>query len=223
MTEQAAQPGPLGIFGGTFDPVHIGHLRLAEEAVEHLGLAAIRWIPAGQPSHREAPRVGPADRLHMVALAVAGNPRFQVDGSEVAQTEPAYTVPTLRRLRTEQGGRRPLVLLVGADAFAGLPSWYCWEELFSLAHVAVAHRPGFPVDADSLPPPLAAAYRARRVDHPARLGEAPAGGIATFAMTQLAVSATQVRKLLANGRSARYLLPDEVIAYIQQHSLYQKA
>lgn len=222
-----APPGaPLGLFGGTFDPVHLGHLRLAEEAADSLGLSSVRWIPAGQPAHRahtdKAPQVTAAQRLEMVRLAIAGNPRFTLDPAEVAAAAPSYTVPTLERLRADPavGAARPLVLLLGADAFAGLPGWHRWTALFDLAHIAVAHRPGFPIDAASLPPALAAIYRARRAESPAALGAAPAGAIVTFAMTQLAISATQIRALLANGRSPRYLLPDAVIAYIQKQLLY---
>jgi len=213
---------PIGLFGGTFDPVHIGHLRLAEEATEHLGLARIRWIPAGQPGHREAPRVSPAQRLEMVRLAIAGNPRFDVDASEIGADRPSYTVPTLERLRQPEnfGASRPLVLLVGADAFAGLPDWHRWLELFDLAHIAVAHRPGFPIDAASLPPALATIYRQRHGASPAALADVAAGCIVTFAMTQLDISASKIRKLLVNGRSPRYLLPDAVIAYIQGTRLY---
>ena len=214
---------PVGVFGGTFDPVHAGHLRLAEEAAERLGLAEIRWVPAGQPAHREAPQVTPAHRLQMVRLATAGNPRFNVDPGEIESGQPSYTVPTLERLRAELGARRPLVLLLGADAFAGLATWHRWESLFGLAHLAVAHRPGFPIEAASLPAQLAAHYRQRRAENPARLAERPAGAIVTYAMTQLDISATQIRTLLANGQSPRYLLPDEVIAYIARHHLYRSA
>ncbi len=211
----------LGIFGGTFDPVHFGHLRLAQEAADHLGLARVRWIPAGQPPHRAAPRVTARHRLDMVRLATAGNPAFAVDATEVEAAEPSYTVPTLERLRRELGDACPLVLLVGADAFAGLPTWHRWRDLFALAHLAVSHRPGFPVDAASLPDELAGEFARRRLPDAAGLHAAPAGGIATFAMTQLAISATQIRQLLANGRSPRYLLPQRVLDYIDLHHLYR--
>lgn len=220
----AAGAGPLGVFGGTFDPVHLAHLRLAEEAAEQLNLSAVRWIPAAQPYHRQAPLVSAAHRLAMVELAVADNPRFAVDAAEIASTSPSYSVPTLERLRAELGPARPLVLLVGADAFAGLAGWHRWQELFALAHIAVAERPGFAIDPVSLPAPLAAEYRQRRVapgEAAAAIAAAPAGAIVGFAMTQLAISATQVRSLLANGASPRYLLPEEVIAYIRRHFLYR--
>lgn len=217
------EPGPLGIFGGTFDPVHGGHLRLAEEARDSLNLAQVQWIPAGQPPHRHAPNVTAQDRLAMVRLATQGNRAFRVDASEVLTDAPSYTVHTLERLRREEGDRRPLVLLVGADAFAGLPTWHRWESLWALAHIAIAHRPGFPITEASLPPALATQFAARRRDDPACLAHAPAGYMVTFAMAQLAISATQIRKLLANGASPRYLLPDPVLDYIRQHHLYQPA
>jgi nicotinate-nucleotide adenylyltransferase len=212
---------PLGLFGGTFDPVHFGHLRLAEEAIDHLGLAGIRWLPAGQPPHRGLPHVTADQRLEMVRLATSGNARFAVDAAEVDAALPSYTVHTLERLRGELGPAQPLVLLVGADAFAGLNTWHRWRELFDLAHVAVSHRPGFPVEMASLPGDLAQEFDRRRVTDPAALAASPAGSIVTFAMTQLAISATQIRRLLANGLSARYLLPDDVLDYIQTRSLYR--
>lgn len=219
-SNELAVAAPLGIFGGTFDPVHLAHLRLAEEAADQLGLAAVRWIPAAQPYHRQAPQVSAADRLAMVHLAVDGNPRFVVDAAEIEATTPTYSVPMLERVRREVGAAQPLVLLLGADAFAGLTNWHRWPELLALAHLAVAGRPGVALATDHLPPALAVEFQARR-GVAADLAAAPAGRIVTFAMTQLAVSATQVRALLASGQSPRYLLPDEVIAYIRRHFLYR--
>ena len=215
-------PEPLGLFGGTFDPVHFGHLRLAEEAIGHLGLGGVRWIPAGQPPHRGIPQVTARQRLEMVLRSTAENARFSVDASEVEAAAPSYTVHTLERLRRELGSEQALVLLVGADAFAGLPTWYRWRDIFALAHVAVSHRPGFSVAIDSLPSELASEFNARRLLDAAGLGQVPAGGIVTFTMTQLDISATQLRKLFANGNSARYLLPDSVLDYINLHQLYKR-
>jgi len=210
---------PLGIFGGTFDPIHYGHLRLAEEARELLGLGRVLWIPDGQPTHRGAPGAAASCRLAMVRQAIAGNPGFLLDAGE-APGQPSYTVPTLERLRGTHGGEQSLVLLVGADAFAGLPTWRRWREIFDLAHVGVAHRPGFPVLEDNLPGELADEFRRRRSE-PAVLRQQAAGRIATFAMTQLAISATQIRRLLINGHSPRYLLPDAVLDYIHSNHLYR--
>ena len=212
---------PLGLFGGTFDPVHFGHLRLAEESIGHLGLGGVRWIPAGQPPHRGTPEVTAAQRLEMVLRSTEKNARFSVDASEVEAAAPSYTIHTLERLRQELGETQSLVLLVGADAFAGLSSWHRWRDIFALAHVAVSHRPGFPVEISSLPQELAITFSDRRLFDASCLKTAPAGGIVTFAMTQLAISATQIRKLIANGSSARYLLPDSVLDYIDHHHLYR--
>lgn len=217
MPEQAS----LGIFGGTFDPVHFGHLRLAEEAVDRLGLGGVRWIPAGQPKHRGTPRVAAVHRLQMVRLAVAGNPRFTVDAADAESGEASFTVPTLERLRRELGPTQPLVLLLGADAYAGLPDWHRWPSLFALAHIAVAHRPGYPVAVDTLPAVLADEHRRRSGDTPAVFADAPAGRIVTFAMTPLDISATRIRQLLAEQLSPRYLLPQPVIDYIDANLLYR--
>lgn len=212
---------PLGLFGGTFDPVHYGHLRLAEEAISQLGLGGVRWIPAGNPPHRDAPQVTADQRLAMVLRSTADNPRFSVDPAEVKAAAPSYTVHTLERLRSELGPAQALVLLLGADAFAGLPTWHRWRDILSLAHIAVSYRPGFPVDANSLPDALREVFFSRQLSHPDALKAAPAGGVVTFSTTQLAISATQIRRLLAANQSARYLLPDSVLDYISSHSLYR--
>ncbi len=212
---------PLGVFGGTFDPVHFGHLRLAEEATDALQLERVRWIPAGQPALRDAPRVGPAQRLDMVRLAISGNPRFELDPAEVEAERISFTVPTLERVRqTICGPDRPLVLLVGADAFAGMAGWHRWEHLFELAHVAVAHRPGYAIEAKQLPPALADVFQRRFCENPRLLADTPAGQIVTFAMTPLDISATKIRALLSKGLSARYLTPESVVAHIHDHHFY---
>ena len=157
----------------------------------------------------------------MVLRSTAQNARFFVDAAEVEAAAPSYTVYTLERLRAELGPDQSLVLLVGADAFAGLSTWHRWRDLFTLAHIAVSHRPGFPIEMNSLPHELATEFHDRHLPDASGLKALPAGGIATFAMTQLAISATQIRKLLANGQSARYLLPDSVLDYIDHHQLYR--
>jgi nicotinate-nucleotide adenylyltransferase len=223
MSRETAEK-PLGIFGGTFDPVHFAHLRLAEEAADALGLAGVRWIPAGQPALRDAPRADPRQRLDMVRLAITGNPRFALDPTEVDTPGPSYTVSTLERLRHPGacGASRPLVLLVGNDAFAGMVGWYRWRRLFELAHVAVAHRPGYSIDPERLPPELAEAFRGRWREDRAQLANAPAGSIVTFAMTPLDISATRIRALLAAGASPRYLTPESVLAHILERRLYME-
>lgn len=217
--------GPLGVLGGTFDPIHFAHLRLAEEAREALALAGVRLIPAGQPPHRGAPGSTADDRLAMAHLAVAGNHGLEIDDGEVRSAQKSYTVLTLERLRAELGPQRPLVLILGADAFAGLPTWHRWPELFTLAHVAVANRPGYAPHGRRWPavlsPELDAACKDRVTNDAADLRRQPAGRVIPFDMTPLAISASLIRDLLCNGQSARYLLPDAVLDYIDSHNLYR--
>lgn len=213
---------PLGILGGTFDPIHYGHLRLGEELGETLKLAEVRFVPSGTPPHRSAPRVTAEHRLAMVRLAVAGNARFSVDDREVKRQGPGFTYDTLAALRAEAGAQRPLVLLLGADAFLEFATWHRWHEIFDLAHVAVAHRPGFPVErwAERMPQPLAREYNARLLQQPFATHLTPAGGIVVAPFTALDISATALRDSLVAGASPRYLLPDAVLDYIQTQRLY---
>lgn len=212
-------PGPLGLMGGTFDPVHFGHLRLAEEAVEQLGLAQVRWIPSANPGHRTAPRTPGLHRLEMVKRAIARNPRFALDETEALATGPQFTIDTLERLRRELGPEVPLVFIIGADQLHRLDTWRAWRDLFAQAHLAIGERPGFSMTHDVLPSAVADEC-ARRAATPEALSGAPAGGVVAFQMTMLAISASDIRKRLARGASARYLLPADVLAYIAAKGLY---
>lgn len=206
---------PIGIFGGTFDPIHFGHLRLAEEMAEALELSQVRFIPAGQPPHRGTPRTEAAHRLEMVRRAIAGNPRFAVDAREVGSPDPSYTVDTLTALRAELGNEQPLWLLLGADAFLGLPTWHEWRRLFELANIAVAARPGARLlQSDTLPDDLKQEVSQRQQ------AAGSAGSLLLRQMTPLDISATAIRDTLARQGSARYLLPDAVLDYIHEHQLY---
>ncbi len=208
----------IGIFGGTFDPIHFGHLRMAEELASALALDQVRFIPAGQPPHRASPRTEAKHRLEMTRLAIAGNPRFVLDEREVREPRASYTFDTLTSLRQELGPDQPLWLLMGTDAFFGLPTWKEWRQLFSLAHIAVAHRPGYKLtQSDMLPDPLRRELEERRCDTPPAT---PAGSVFLKAVTALDISATAIRQHLSAGTSARYLLPDSVLDYIRQHHLY---
>jgi nicotinate-nucleotide adenylyltransferase len=209
---------PIGIFGGTFDPIHYGHLRMAEELADSLALDIVRFIPAGQPPHRASPRTEAKHRLEMTRLAIAGNPRFLLDEREVREPRASFTFDTLTSLRQELGADQPLWLLMGTDAFLGLPTWKEWRQLFSLAHIAVAHRPGYKLtQSDMLPDPLRRELEQRRCDIPPA---APSGSIFLKPVTALDISATAIRQHLSSGTSARYLLPDPVLDHIQQHHLY---
>lgn len=218
---EGAPAGPLGVFGGTFDPVHFGHLRLAEEACEALALDAVRWIPAGQPWHRTAPQTAAAHRLGMVRCATASNPLFDVDAREVESGNPSYTVETVLSLRAELGSTRPLVVILGTDAFSRLHTWHRWRELFELTHIGLATRAGQAVQASALDPALATELTARSRGDARALRSAPGGTIVRFDMTALAISATDLRARLARGASCRYLAPTAVLDYIRHHRLYR--
>jgi len=208
-----------GILGGTFDPIHFGHLRLAEEMAGGIGLDQVRFIPAGQPPHRETPRTSATHRLEMVRRAVAGNPRFVVDAREVQRPQPSYTVDTLTELRAELGTEQPLWLLLGSDAFLGLPSWHDWQRVFELANIAVAARPGSELgQADAMAEPLQREVLNRKVADASAAG--PSGSLLLRQMTPLEISATAIRHTLERQGSARYLLPEAVLDYIHEHQLY---
>lgn len=211
---------PLGIFGGTFDPVHRAHLQFAADASVRLGLAQVLWIPAGNPPHRESPRASAEQRLDMVTLAIRGNPHFLIDDSEGHSAAPSYTVTTLQRLRDIHGITRPLVLLLGADAFLGLDNWHRWRELFALAHIAIATRPGYVIDPRLMGAELRDEFMHRRNDAIACLTAQPAGCIVTFAITPLDISASSIRARLTAGQAAQDLLPEPVLDYIANNHLY---
>lgn len=216
--------GPLGILGGTFDPVHRAHLNLARAAVKDLRLAGVLWIPAGQPYHRQPPHATAAHRLAMVKLAIENEPGFTVDDVDAQAATPTFTVPTLERLRRTYGEARPLVLLLGADAFLGLPTWHRWQQIFRLAHVAVAARPGAELDESAMAAELADQFRRRRRSQFTALATASAGTIAGFEIEPVEppdLSATAVRALLAGGDDVPAdLLPPAVLDYIRRNHLY---
>lgn len=213
---------PIGILGGTFDPIHDGHLRLAEELGETLRLEEVLIVPSGTPPHRGAPAVAAEHRLAMARLAAAGNPRLKVDDRELRRAGPGYTFDTLVEVRAEQSAARPLVLLIGADAFLEFATWHRWHEIFGLAHVAVAHRPGSPVERwrERMPQPLAREYSARLMQQPLATHLSPAGGIVVIPFTALDIAATAIRDMLRAGASPRYLLPAAVLDYIRAKRLY---
>ncbi len=212
----------IGLLGGTFDPIHYGHLRLAEEMGEVLDLGEVRILPAGQPPHRGQPRAANHHRLEMVRRAVADNPRFVLDSREVHKPSPSYSVETLAALRQELPADTALILFMGADAFLGLTTWHRWQELLDLVHLAVAHRPGFTsaMWEDALPESLRRLLATRRSDQAGELSEKSAGLIHLHAITQLDISASQIRERVLRRKSLRYLLPDSVIDYIYENHLY---
>ena len=200
----------IGILGGTFDPVHYGHLRTALEVKQALGLAEVRFIPLHHPPHREPPEGSPQQRLAMVQAATAGEPGFLVDERELRRDGHSYTVDTLLSLRRELGDL-PLCLLMGSDAFGDFPDWHQPERILELAHLLIMQRPG------EQPPEHYAEQVVGSAD-PMRSG--PGGLILFQAVTQLEISATAIRNMLHLGQSPRYLLPDPVLRIIRQQGLY---
>jgi nicotinate-nucleotide adenylyltransferase len=203
----------IGIFGGTFDPIHFGHLRPVAEVARALRLAEVRFIPAGTPPHRARPRAEATHRLCMVELALRDEASFRVDDRELRRAGPSYTVDTLSSLRAELGAM-PLCLIVGMDAFLGLPTWHDWPRLFAQAHIAVMHRPGWHLQA--LP-----AWAAERLcPEPARLHETATGLVWLQAVAPQDISASAIRARRAQGLSIAGLVPPAVADYIDAHQLY---
>jgi len=217
LSAPAGSAAPVAALGGTFDPVHYGHLRSALELVEKLGLAQLRLLPCAVPPHRDAPACDARHRAAMVELAVAGEARLACDARELRRAGKSYTIDTLQELRAELGADRSICLVVGCDAVLEIDSWHRWEALLDWAHVVVLARPGW-----RLPERGAVArwLAAARVPDAAELQRRPAGAILLEELRPLAISSTEIRALLAAGRSARYLLPDSVLDYIHSQRLY---
>ena len=199
---------PIAILGGTFDPVHLGHLRVAWEAAEALD-AQVRLMPANTPPHRPAPVANAQQRVRMLEAALTGQDRLVLDTRELRRDGPSYTVDTLREMRVESSASQSLILLLGADAFAGLPTWHDWRQLFDLAHMVVLTRPGH---TSELPAELAVEIAPRQTADSQQLRETPAGNVLNLSVTPLEISASAVRALLASGHEPRWLLPDALLA-----------
>jgi nicotinate-nucleotide adenylyltransferase len=213
-----------GLFGGTFDPVHFGHLRLATELAEAFHLERVVFIPAGLPYHRgRDAHATSEERLTMVKLATARDARFDVDDREIRRGGNTYTYDTLAEIRKERGAGEPLVFLIGTDSFAGIDEWHRWAELFDLAHFAVAVR-GDDENWRAKGPGIFPREAWPRITlNPRDLQAAPAGKVMTFAMTPLSISSTAMRCLAAEGASLRYLTPDPVVEFIRSRNLYAPA
>ncbi|MFZ2724899.1 MAG: nicotinate-nucleotide adenylyltransferase [Methylococcaceae bacterium] len=208
----------VGIFGGTFDPIHYGHLRSALEVQAIFELQQVRLIPCANPPHRELPMTPANLRADMVELAIASSPQLLCDRRELQRTGASYTLETLQSLRHELG-ETTLLLFIGNDAFAHLTRWYRWRELFAYAHIIVLTRPetesitDFGDESDF--------FANRRASSINELSKTQAGLLWFQAVTPLAISATAIRQLIASGNRPQFLLPDAVLDYIKQHRLYQ--
>jgi nicotinate-nucleotide adenylyltransferase len=207
---------PIGLFGGTFDPIHMGHLRTAFELWQEMRLAEVRFMPTGSPPHREQLYATPELRLAMVKAAVADQPAFVVDDREIRRTGISYSVDTLTEMRQEFPDRS-LCLLLGMDAFLGLPNWHRWRELLGLAHIVVAHRPGWKA-------PTMGPLGEVMVDHGTGtirdLHDYPSGRVYVHAVTQLEISSTELRQLIVAGRDPLYLVPEPVRQIIRETRCY---
>lgn len=205
------------IYGGTFDPVHHGHLRLGLELADFLGVAQVHLVPSFTPPHREATAATAAQRLQFLQLSIAGEPMLAIDQRELHRGGESFTADTLRQLRAEIGEHCPLVMAVGTDAFAGFERWRDWQKILALAHIVVVSRPGSALDPHGIPATLLAQYR---VDNVVELHTRPCGAIVMFAPPLLDISATAIRQRLAAGQSVRYLLPEPVRLEIHKQGLY---
>lgn len=207
---------PIGIFGGTFDPIHYGHLRTAFEMLQALRFAEVRFVPSGDPPHRGETYATAEQRLEMVAAATRNEARFVVDDRELQRSGPSYTVDTLASIREEQPDV-PMGLILGMDAFLGLDRWHRWGELLNFAHVVVAHRPGWRAPDYGPLGELIETHGTHRIED---LHETPANRIHIHAVTQLEISSTEIRELVMAGRDPRFLMPDVVRDVIMNSSCY---
>ena len=209
----------IGILGGTFDPIHFGHLRTALDVLETLGMEQLRFIPCGEPPHRDPPQASAAQRLAMLQAAIIAEPRFVADDREIRRGGPSYMVETLESLRSELGKQQPLALILGLDAFAALTGWYHWQELIELAHLVVMTRPGWTTD-DIRQAELQSLVRAHQGDDRDSCNKKAAGGVLFCPVTQLNIASTDIRQRIQAGKDVRYLLPDSVLDLIKQQQLY---
>jgi len=206
----------VGILGGTFDPIHFGHLRLALELYQAFDLQHIRLIPCFQPVHRKQPTASPEERLAMVKRAVATETGFKIDDCEIKRKGPSYTIDTLLELR-KKAPQTPFCILIGIDAFLGFTSWHRWQEILDNAHLIVAHRPNYHLPQTGV---VAKLIRDRLVDDAMLIHQKNQGFILMHPITSLEISATDIRKQIAMGKNPRYLLPDNVYEYIKKRGTY---
>lgn len=204
----------IGIFGGTFDPVHYGHLRAALEVKEHFELAQVRLVLSAQPPHRPPPKASIEQRLTMLELAVKDVPDFIIDTREIDRKGASYMILTLQSLR-EEFPEQPLLLFVGSDAFEKFTTWYQWQQVFDFSHVVVLTRPGYAIN--RMDDFVAKRLTKQRTE----LAKQIAGKLFFQPITQLEISATDIRAMLGSSKSPRFLLPDDVLMYISGHHLYQ--
>jgi nicotinate-nucleotide adenylyltransferase len=212
----------IGIFGGTFNPVHWGHVRTALEIKNTLGLERMLMVPCGIPPHREQPGVSSDDRLAMLKLVVNDFPELEIDERELKRNGPSYSVDTLQSLHDEMPGQS-LAMCIGIDAFLQLNTWHRWQDLFGLAHIVVAHRPGWSMEniTDQLSVELQKQLKQRYLADAAELTGKSAGIIVELKVTEIDISSSNIRQRINNNESISGLVPTTVEAYIKKHGLYR--
>ena len=210
---------PVVVLGGTFDPVHNGHLRSAVEVAEYLGVNRVFLIPSNIPVHRAQPDCSPSQRLQMLKLATANESLLEIDDREYARGGQSYMVETLASIRQEIGTARSLILVMGMDAFLDLTGWYRWQSIPDLAHLLLLERPGTDFSGE-MEIELRELFQSRQVSKTEDLLSDPAGRVLTACLRQLDISASQIRHAVREGRSIRYLVPEPVFDYIRDHGIY---
>jgi nicotinate-nucleotide adenylyltransferase len=211
----------IGIFGGTFNPIHLGHLRAAEEIREQFDLGRVIFIAAAVPPHKEVVDAIPGEhRMEMVRLAISNNPHFSLSDIEVKRPGKSYSIATIKFLRQQYGSDSEMFFILGMDAFLEIGTWKSFQELFSLCHFIVMTRPGFdkPFSANILHPEIADAF----VYDEGGDCFVHRNGYSIYlqGVTFLDISSTRIREQVSKGRSVRYLLPPEVERYIRRHRFY---
>jgi len=214
------RPALHALFGGTFDPIHYGHLRPVEALAQAIGLAKVTLLPNNVPPHRPQPEATPAQRVAMVKLAIAGRPLFDLDLREMQRKTPSYTIETLAAVRAERGAAQPLAFIIGQDSLLTLHKWHRWQDLLSLCHLLVCQRPGYPSQMET--PALQNWLDRHLAQHPQALQHAPAGKIFLAQTPLLNISATEIRARRHQGLSDADLLPEAVSDYIDREGLYRK-
>jgi len=207
---------PIGVFGGRFDPIHYGHLRTAFELLQALNFEEIRFMPCGNPPHRDQVHADAEIRFEMVAAAIEGQHGFVIDDRELSRKGPSYSVDSLNTLRTDFP-LRSIALIIGMDAFINLPKWYQWQEILQLSHIVVAHRPGWRLPDMGPLGELLTTRGTHRVDD---LHEAKSGHIYIHDVTQLEISSSEIRELISLDRIPRFLMPDSVCEIIKRTRCY---
>ena len=210
----------IGLLGGTFNPIHIGHLRMAQELADTLNLDEVRFIPSATPPHKATPALSAIQRAEMVRIGIANNPRFKLDMRELERIGASYTIDTLISLRGELGASVALCLMMGSDAFIQLNTWARWQELLNYCHIILVQRPNMPKQ-PHLAIELATLLEENYTESIADLIQKPAGYIHMQAITALQISSTVIRTKLKINHSIRYLVTESVLEYINSNDLYR--